>query len=240
MRDLDVIERKDPGVSEHQRQQREGEAMRRFGWPVLPWVLVIGIAVAVGVSTVRFPAFAIAIQTGALVATFLAAALYTLETRSLRLQQRRIEEIRLYPWLALGGFEMIANREIEAFGDDFIIQFRVENRGLTPALRLRVWATFKAKAGQLADQTFDELVAALVPSDSFTVRFPVEDPAPADCLLDAFLSYETVDGGQGRISCTYDVQGRNSFRLTSSSHNVVLSTGAPLSGQTDSDTSQSA
>lgn len=202
--------------------------MRRYGWHALLWALVLGAAVVAGGSTLRFPGRAAAIQTGALVATFLAAALYTLETRKLRLQQRLAEEIRRQPWISISKHTISRNLDEPASPGSFIIRFELSNGGLTPALRLRIRAGFKMDTENGPEQVLEQSVAALVPNDPVALIFLVKVSPPGIGLLNLRLRYDTLDGGTGELSSIREILTETGFRLRSSSYRLMLSTGGTL------------
>ena len=170
-------------------------------------VVCFGV-VALLVAVVR-PNIGTALSVGLLAATLMAILWYTIETRSLRLQQQWDSEIHNHPWLKGSDLDVNQDEPTARFMGivaSETIYLPVKNVGTTPAYALHINVQWEMK-GQSPSRQERQVVSglSLAPGDTCHARLcDLEFLDPGDrATIDLEIEYRSFMGGGGRLKMNF-------------------------------------
>lgn len=176
--------------------------MMAKSWPV-GGVIAIGVVIFV-VGLTLPPGIADLLSTAVLGSTLAAAIWYSLETRILRQEQQRDNEIRHHPWLK--GSDLKVTREDSEAKILWreIIYLPIQNMGTTPAHNLEIVVQWRVE-GTLAESGTERIGGiTLPPGDTYHAKLCEIEFDPGDkASIDVEITYRSFAGGGGCLKMNF-------------------------------------
>lgn len=177
-------------------------------WPIITKIWPFGVVAGVGVITswvgLKLSLQAAgALSTGVLAATLVAATWYTLETRSLRLQQQWDSDIRNHPWLK--GSDLKVNRDEGPLIWREVVYLPIKNVGLTPAHDVHITVRWRVEGQEPSAGHGSHSGISLAPGDTGRVKLcQIDFEAPGDqASIDVEIAYKSSVGGGGQLKMNF-------------------------------------